>query len=157
MESLISKSMGELEERNKRLKRVDDLIAELAWTVENLRNVLYATVDEFYKYTVPYNPKITKEDVLEDPAIKYLIEPGHTLPEGMGKHSGLFKNIAILFVQAGFNDEEMREMSRKIVANCPNHLPQEIMGWVKHILTHNERKWECNLHEVNKVLEKANI
>jgi hypothetical protein len=157
--SLISKALEIEEEKQRRLQKIDQLMGEFLYIVKCSRDLIWKLNEEYYNhyYPKPESIETTKQQVLNDPAIKYLLESGHVLPTGIKKHSKLFKNLAILFVQAGFTTYEIGEMSRKIVANCPGHKAGEIMSWVKHVQTNKNKKWEYNLHEVNQVFEEAGL
>lgn len=145
-------------EKERRLKKLDEFMATFDFLIQTAGDMLHVITEEYYN---KYHPKpvetrwqIGKQEVLNDPAIKYLLEAGHVLPDGMKKHSVLFKNLAILFHNAGFTEGEIRELAKKICLNCPGHHAGEIIAWLKHIRA-SGRAWEFNRREFESCLEEG--
>lgn len=154
MESEIDKAVTEIGERDRRLKKIDDMIGEIHWVLDNMRGTFHALVEEFYEYHIPYNPKITKREILKDDGFKSLIKTGNRIPDRTERHNKLFKNLAILFLQGGFAKNEIDKYIKLIIDNCENADAKEIYGWMKHIASDKEKEWKFNPNEFNQSVEK---
>ena len=145
-----------VENQEKEKKEINELCAELVYVADMAKSLLWKITDTYYSkyHSPPPKAEISKQDFLSDPAIQFLMTPGNTLPEGMNKHSKLFKNIAILLVNADFTRSEIKSISRKICANCPGHSPREIIGWTNHVRA-IDRDWAFNRAEFESSLKEA--
>ena len=73
----------------------------------------------------------------------------HTIPSS-GRHTKLFKNIAIWMVNNGMDDKTMKKLDEEIIANCPGRRKGEIYQWTKWA---SQERREVNWKELLDVAE----
>ena len=95
------------------------------------------------------NKTILKNYDKNDPYLNYVLT--HTIENG-DRNNILFKNFAVGLVQTGLLRDQIEEIGKKIIENCPGKALGEFMGWVdkvfnKEITDYNKSeliRWSLN-------------
>lgn len=149
------------EEANKSIDSFNDYSRERVWRLLNELEILVSNVREIslqfvdYYYERPENSPITKQSFLNDPFIKWLMEPNHILPEGLKRNNKIIKNVVIAMIQAGFAEAEFKDVAEKMCRNMPGKNISEFVGWKKRILRDESRSWSINYNELHDSIDEA--
>jgi len=73
--------------------------------------------------------KINEEILEKDQILNYVLN--NVIPDGFQRNNILLKNLAIAFYQAGMNEDDVRDIGRRIIANMPGKNINELLGWYK--------------------------
>lgn len=84
-------------------------------------------------------------DIATEPLIQFCM---NNIIEKGGRNNVLFKNLAVLLVKSGLNDDQIKAICNQIVHNCPGKNINELIGWINKVrrgeITH------FNKFEINK-------